>query len=1137
MKLSVIFFVSGMLTLLSGPFTVETEGDHFVIRHRGQVLFDSVQSYALDRQFGLNPQCSTTTLPDGTRVWNKWSEAPETRIRQEIALAPDGSQVEISMMGSAKAFDENQKRTINLTIPWKTVENMTFEGLAVNGRRWEPASGHLTPDTTGSIANTNWRYFCLSDGQDRNLVFDLNPIGAGDYIMMYKHGCIRGVWTLAREKDKLLFVGGTILPDNPIKAAGTTGAKIVIREGKMDSDYFEHHALKSYKYGEKLVPVRLYSFGAAKHGKQFQSADAGPYNVQSGFGWLDEAAPQTHIASPEGAYYASCSGKNASFQMTGVIPGIHFVTITSGNFSGIPNHFSVTVNGKEAAPLATVPKGKLQAVTIPVRVHDGTVIIKFNGDFLVSTIAMQPIIAKAEDFSFDRGFWVTKGYESGELFQSADYPPVNLARSINIIDLPTPGQEATGPMKPFQRPVEQPNPHAPELAWIPQATFRGVGDNSSDWTEYTKPEYLQRHLDNVRASGGTVLMMSGLLSRHTYPTHRQRILNAIRQYANAAHAAGLKAIDHNDATLLWNCGAGFRVMAERTPELVYDLRDMTPNSQFCILNPTFTRTYRNYLLDIVKAGVDGLQCDELTFYPYGCGCQHCREAFHKDTGWQLPMNELDSRLYNPSAPLWKAFLAWRMVKVANWWVEFRREAKALNPHLTLCMYSTHGGFTSHDASLRLGLDLTEEARAINFFGTEIMTRNCLYSERALLPYRKMKNLLRLAYGTPIWAWIYGSDHPGSYFGWAACNMTAQCGVDSFPIKQGEPDYRSFQTSPDNIDRANATSVANVALLFSRSSRDWNSDQGMVPELFGLAQVLERMHVQYDFIGEMSLTPQTLKKYRFLAILGDGCISKDNIEVIRDFARKGGNVYLSTISSQADELGTRYAKWPFADIFGFSPKRFTRMDQTELGFKSDGTDAIRPIAPRGAYALSPAPSQEKTLVYSFDSKRKPLPALVEQPFGKGKLLYQSVIIGASLYAQEGTVGQDWRYRHDPVLEDFYKRVLSRILADSRWWQTDAPDRIHTTIFRQPGALSIHFLNGAASNLNFGEKMPEYCPKIAWPPLSRDITFTIPCDKATQVYAVSPEFKGRKLLDFNVTDGKLTAKLPKELLHAYTIVWVK
>ena len=196
-----------------------------------------------------------------------------------------------------------------------------------------------------------------------------------------------------------------------------------------------------------------------------------------------------------------------------------------------------------------------------------------------------------------------------------------------------------------------------------------------------------------------------------------------------------------------------------------------------------------------------------------------------------------------------------------------------------------------------------------------------------------------------------------------------------------------------------------------------------------------------------------------------------------------------------------------------------------------------LVPRNVYSLTPAPAPEKVLLYTFDSRSEALPALVEQPYGKGRMLYQTVTIGASLYAQEGTVGQDWRYNHDPALEALYKQILQRILGDTPWWRTDAPDRIHTTILRQPDALTIHFLNGAASYLKHGEIMPEFCPNPAWPPLQQDISFTIPCDAAKEVYAVSPDFQGRKPIPFFLANGKLTATLPKALLKAYTIVWIK
>ncbi len=1143
MKPASLFLFALLATACAGPFTVVADGDHIAIHHRGRVLVETVRTSAMPRgEFGLAPKQSETTLPDGTRVWNRWSEDPETRIRQEIALAPDGSQVEISMLTSAKADHKYHDRLLDLFLPWERVQGLHYEGLNRDGRSWTPAQGDFRPDTPKRFSNAAWRYFALTDGKDFNVVFDLNPIGAGDYISGYSTGSIRGVWTIVRDGGRLRLGGGTTFPVRRGWGGGTSGAKVVIREGKMATDYPRHHALQSFSsYINPLPAQHVLSFGAIRHGNQFTSADDARYDARRGYGWLGTPSLRRHVASPEGAYYAAVCGKDATFRINGAIPGVHFVTVSSGNFTGLPNRFAVTVNGREAAPMQSVPKGKLQVVTIPVWCTDGVLDIQFRGDFLVSTIATQCLIAKAEDFSFNRGFWVSDGYEPGELFRSADYrPAARLAPSLYALDLPVPGQEAVGPARQPKRLVELPDAKAPQLAWIYHSNVTQMTGNSADLAEFSSPELTARFMENVKREGGNTVFISGMHSRHTYPAHLKRGVEAIRRYAAAAHAAGLKVLDHHDSTLLWNCDSGFRVMAERTPELLLNTVELTPSPQFCILNPVFIRTYRGYLLELVKAGVDALTVDELTFYRHGCGCRHCREAFFQDTGWRLPMNELDPRLNNLKDPLWKTYLAWRMVKLGNWWAQFRREAKAINPYLTICVDTTHYGFTSGYSTLGLGYDLTELARAINYLGTEIMTRNCLQSERSLLPYRKMKNLLRLAYGTPIWGYVYGSNDDTNYFGWAACNMTGQNGLLLTPTSPAE--YIAFQGSPDNMDRASATSVTTVALLFSRYSRDWNPYGSMNPEFFGFAQVLERMHVFYDIIGEQSLTPQALAKYQALVLPNDTCLADADIAAVKDFAKNGGTVYLTTTSGMADEIGTPRKTWAFADVFGFQPAPPARPAIVRLADRPvelrGAPHSVLPRKPLAACAIAPAPPAEKILLYAFDKAGKATPALVKQPYGKGVFLYQSVAIASALFATEGAVGRPWTYDHDAPLEAFYRDRLDTASAAFCDCRISAPDQVHITLYRQGDALVLHFLNATGADIKAGETLSANAPANAWPAPAAPITIAIPCGfTPREVYAVSPDFQGRQPVRHLVKDGRVNIILPPALLKAYTLVWIR
>ena len=1132
------FFVFAAMVLAAavwaapGAFTVDSDGKGgFVIRHRGTVLVSSVKSLGVP---SAAPKAET--LADGTRVWNLWNANRDASVRQEIALKADGSEVEITMIGEAEAFCPTPARCVYLSVPQPLVEGWSYEGLTVSGRRWVPVKGTFA--AAQKFPSHAWRYFLMkAPDAETGVVFDLNPIGAGDFIMMYGTGCVKGVWSISQEKGEVKFTGGSAIG----QGGGLSGAKVVLREGEdLEEDYYAHHALKTFGYTDKFVPQRLYCFGAVKHGTQFTDAGTAGYSASARCGWVGTPKLTPVQGAPEGAYYSAMKGRDASFRISGLTPGVHFVTVSCGNYTGVPNRFAVRFNGEAVTEgKVSVGKGELLSVTRAAWVGaDGVVQVAFDGDFVVSAIGTVFFLAEAEDFSFRRGIWAADGFEPASYFRNADYRPApKFAASVQRMPLPTPGREAPGRPRPIPRIAEQPDMQSAGLAWIYNAKFRHLGGNASSLHEYHDPAVLERKLDELQKEGATALMVSGMHSRHTYKGSLRRGQEMFRRIAEAAHRRGLKVIDHHDATLLWNLDSGFRVMAERTPETVLGLIDLMPNAQFCILNPVFTRAYRDYLLEQVRNGVDGFQGDELTFYEHGCGCQHCRAAFYEDTGWQLPMNELDKRLFNMKDPLWKYFLEWRKAKVGNWWAEFRREAKAINPDLTLCMYSTHYGFTSNYATLRLGLDLTELGRAINFFGTEIMTRNCLQSGRALLPYRKMKNLLRTAFGTPIWGWIYGGTHATNYFGWAACNMTAQSGLCSVPEKDKGADFFAFEATDDNMDRSKAENIAKVALLFSSHSRDWQFGISQLAEMFGLAQTLEELHVPYEFIGDMSVTAAQLAKYDVLFLGSNSCISDQELKVVQDFARKGGTVHLATYAAMGDEMGFPRRRWPFADLFGFTPKPQGSYGQIVKMGTTPKVSSARPLAAKQYSFVGPAKPGTTSALYGFNAAGRAYPVLFEKPFGKGRVYYQSTTLPAALCCAEGSFGKKWNFELDEGLAELARACYLRVIGEARYWRTNAPAKVYTTLYRQGDAIAVHFLNGTGANYKKDDVMTFDNPEPPWPALPEDITFTLPCAKAARVYAVSPDFSGQKPLRFALSEGKLSVTLPKELLKAYTIVWIR
>ena len=110
------------------------------------------------------------------------------------------------------------------------------------------------------------------------------------------------------------------------------------------------------------------------------------------------------------------------------------------------------------------------------------------------------------------------------------------------------------------------------------------------------------------------------------------------------------------------------------------------------------------------------------------------------------------------------------------------------------------------------------------------------------------------------------------------------------------------------------------------------------------------------------------------------------------------------------------------------------------------------------------------------------------------------------------------------------------AQAGVWQCDAPGKVHTTLYsiKNSKLMYAHFLNATGSNLAHGEVITVGVPENGFPPLKKDITFTVKNIRIVSAEAASPDFEGWKTLKFANTADGATITLPGELLKVYTIV---
>lgn len=1090
--------------------TVEKNDDGFVVKRDGIVIIDSV---AMKFRAGVTPASvkkSYEELIDGSKVWNEWNEDQEIKYRMEVAQRADGA-IELTMSGEDNVLQTNM-RILSISVKKELWEGKKYEALEGNGRAWKPVAGTFG----GDYKNQAFRWMSV-DG----LTFDFNPLGAVDYCSGYTRGAVKGVWGVyngeKENADHYEIYGGSAWD----KMGSFTGAKLVIREGSFD-DYDKYHAIRSYVYSQHLLPKAVYALGASKFGAAYVDGNA-KFSESKGFGWTSGDV-EVNESNAEGAYYSNVSGHGkAVYKVTGIPNGFHVFTVGAGNYTGIENGFNVNINGSELGTRIAVAPHTAWIASKTVHVEDGTVEFEFDGDFIVSTIGIQTLMADGEDFSMRRGFWLVNGYEPSAIYRNEDYlrPPV-FPVSAEVVDLPEQGTELAAAPTDVPKPVFVPDASTPSLAWLKNVKiFRMLG-NSCTLAELDDPAVRKQHFDEeLNGRGYNVVMISGMHSRHTYFNHIGRGVEALGRVASDLHERGINLLDHHDATLLWHSDSGLRTLIERLPEMSRATNDNLPSFQFCPTNPVFKETYYAYLRNLVLAGVDGFQIDELQYWPHGCSCRYCREQFYKETGCRLPMNELDKNLGNIDSPLWKIWLDWRMNSVTNWFIGLREYVKDIKPDLVLSMYTTHWGFTRSTPRYSASSDMVNLGRVLNLYGTEVMTRNVMQSTRSLVPYRKMKNILNKEYKQTVWGWYYNSDWQTDYYAWAVSNMVGQASLLStadIPHTDDMPPYTEFNGSENNMKREGAEEMANIALLFSAQSRDWNNKMGFEGELFGLAQTMEDLHIPYEMIGDMSLRKEILSKYKMLALCASGCLSDANVEVIKEFVRDGGIVHLSSLAGAFDGFGNLRKEWAFADIFGFN----LIINSTREMVKSiDGVEVKKDLP-------------------SFASlKAVGNPLHVEKDYGAGKFIYSAVPLASQFYARECTPPHKWEYNPDLELYAAFCKEVVQVFGDASGFNVNAPAKVYTSLWKEAdGTIAVHFLNGTGNNIKYGEAMINKSPVPAFPEMDKDIIFTLPAANVSSVTVASPDFDGVRTLDFAANDdGTITVTLPKDSFLRYSIVKIK
>ena len=1082
-RLFPIVLLAAALSWCATPFAVHFAPE-LAIDANGGVLLER-EALTLDgKPLPLAQQTATTVEADGRRVRNDFGEARGVRFRREVSAAPDGGAVELAVQFALPSMSEStpvRRVTYELRLPLARLRGAAWQARVGRARKLARKEGVIDGKGQGQLAGEPIRQIALQLADGARVVIDGNPKGVnaqGDYA----NASVHGRWDLTVEGDTLRLSNSLLVPF----FGGVCSAHLVLYVGD-DGDFTRRHAHDSYFYYSDLKPERLFAFGASKAGPMYESIGTRAWTPENRAGWVGDAPLETEALAATGALYGAvyAHGQSARFRWSGLRRGLHLLTISAGTGPKGAGPFAIRCNGRAIAENARIAPGQVGQFTVPVWIESGAAELDFSGDWRLSALGDQLLQTTDEDFSFRRGFWRVAGlFEPSPVNASAAFAREPTCRTA-FTEYPLPPHGA--PDQPGRRlvpPAFDPPAFAPGQDWRRGGLIGTMGPgNGGKFVEYTTPEAIERRLDEIQKRHISTIILNGCLSRHTVPWHLPRIERNIAQITAAAHRRGMRVVDHQDFSLLWDGDSGFRVLAEHTPHLQRTIDSGLPARGFCITNREYRREFIAWITRHVQAtGIDGLMLDETTFHGLNyCGCADCRRAFTRDTGLQLPADECERYPFAARPQLWRAWLAWRRHARADFWHEVKSALRRVRPDFVVLGYNTHANLLTAKHNYAMG-DLP---RNLDLYGTEVMPRNIFACARAVHACRRAMGQFIHSLGIPVYTLTYstGNDQRLQYFGWALANLNGQAYWDYIAAADaGGPDWRSFTPARGNMDLARARSLARIALLFSYDSMLFAQRSQPSQSILGWSQLLDRHHYQHDFINECSLTPQGLAPYRLLVVDNATALSQKSIAAILDFARGGGTVFLSSHVAACDTDGTPYAEWPFGTLFGI--RRQTRVFQAATLLPADG-GPVATGAPIPALRTDPTGKRQPGKVpwkYETAAGRKSRrPAFYEMPCGKGRLCYSPLLLGPLLAAPEVNVGAKSSFQRDPATEEAALRMLRPYLDGARAWEPgDLPESILASLYRQEGETLVHLLNLQGGEVPEDAAVPALPPKEAWPP---------------------------------------------------------
>ncbi len=522
----------------------------------------------------------------------------------------------------------------------------------------------------------------------------------------------------------------------------------------------------------------------------------------------------------------------------------------------------------------------------------------------------------------------------------------------------------------------------------------------------------------------------------------------------------------------------------------------------------FNSPYGGYavaqIADYIKKNpsVNILFLDAVWWGVYGngwCCCDHCKQAYRAKFGKQMPIaDKLEWGKISPSDM--KQAIEWRRDTLENIYRRIVTKAKAIRPALSVTIHGLtswqidSGNYFSRANCLRMSDVVYVENYNDEIFFTAWLRGVSRRPISTHTPYLADSWQIQ----PPIELYV------GDVFKAVTSGLLAHgC---SRPVTSVRGEGKNSQSILKLVDREvqekqqyvqDASPIPYAAIIYSEAVKTYyrrdDPAKSPLPSLQGAFEVMQRLHRPVEFLGDMDLDLENLKKFAVVILPNTAILTQPQVTAIRQYVKEGGSILSTYETSLYDELGERKADFDLSDVFGLNYVGINAnvppgsCIAPRGGFLADLQDLLAPFQYKSlhVYLSVPFVTSEPTTgttkaVYTLMTDfQKPqssnIPAVHCNNFGKGKSAY----ISADLFKLY-TLGPETNPNQDTKAFPFSRRGWITDLTGElfNWLAPNPPIKVEgspllgCTFFEQKakGRLIVHLLNssiarsGAVSSLD-------------------------------------------------------------------------